>query len=103
MHELKAGNNVALYDGGELLITNIEIVALTTAVYNFEVEDFHTYYVSEQNVLVHNSSDCDVKPVKKVHGNSTNSQKPTENYTLKDQDGKEYHGVGSLENVLNNQ
>ena len=24
-------------------------------VYNFEVEDFHTYYVSEQKVLVHNT------------------------------------------------
>jgi hypothetical protein len=26
-------------------------------VYNFEVEDFHTYYVSELNVLVHNTCD----------------------------------------------
>ncbi len=29
-----------------------------------------------------------------VHGNSTKSAKPTEKYTLVDQNGKEYHGVG---------
>ncbi len=30
--------------------------------YNFEVEDYHTYYVSNAKVLVHNSGDCDVTP-----------------------------------------
>lgn len=29
-----------------------------------------------------------------VHGNSAKSPKPTEKYTLVDQNGKEYHGVG---------
>ena len=32
-------------------------------VYNFEVEDFHTYYVSEQKVLVHNTCAITAKNV----------------------------------------
>mgnify|MGYP004643826433 CR=1 FL=1 len=35
---------------------NSEIIKLKSpeTTYNFEVEDFHTYFVSESNVLVHN-------------------------------------------------
>lgn len=29
-------------------------------VYNFTVEDYHTYYVSQQNILVHNGNPCEV-------------------------------------------
>ena len=32
----------------------IELLDVPTKVYNFEVEDFHTYYVGENSVLVHN-------------------------------------------------
>ena len=31
-----------------------ELLDVSTKVYNFEVEDFHTYYVGENSVLVHN-------------------------------------------------
>ena len=31
-----------------------EILESPVTTYNFEVEDFHTYYVGEENVLVHN-------------------------------------------------
>lgn len=39
------------------IIEKIEVEQLATpeTTYNFEVEDFHTYYVSESNVLVHNT------------------------------------------------
>ena len=47
-------------------------------VYNFEVEDFHTYYVgSEDDVLVHNS--CNPE-----HGNSLTTTKPVQGYVLKE-------------------
>ncbi len=69
VHELKAGDNTALYNGEALAIAHIEIVAQHTTVYNFEVEDFHTYYVSEERVLVHNSGPCDLG--KKPHSNAT--------------------------------
>ena len=39
------------------IIEKIEVEQLATpeTTYNFEVEDFHTYYVSETNILVHNT------------------------------------------------
>jgi len=34
-----------------------EILETPATVYNFEVEDFHTYYVGENSILVHNTCD----------------------------------------------
>jgi pyocin large subunit-like protein len=60
--ELSAGDSVITYEGKKIAISAIEKTAKRTKVYNFEVEDFHTYYVSEQKVLVHNSlGPCDNK------------------------------------------
>ena len=55
--ELKAGDEVRLESGEEAFVESIEEIQLSepVKVYNFEVEDFHTYYVSEQKVLVHNT------------------------------------------------
>ena len=44
-------------------------------VYNFEVEDFHTYYVSEQKVLVHNTCAMTAK-------NSTSKQNSSDTKLL---------------------
>ena len=33
-----------------------EILETPIQVYNFEVEDFHTYYVTESSILVHNAN-----------------------------------------------
>ena len=54
--ELTAGTEVRLEDGSSGTVTEKEDIQLEepVAVYNFEVEDYHTYYVSEQKVLVHN-------------------------------------------------
>ena len=55
--ELKVGDKVRLEDGTTGIVEKAKHVALNNpvTVYNFEVEDFHTYYVSEQKVLVHNT------------------------------------------------
>ena len=55
--DLKAGDYVETADGEQLLVTNVEkeTLAEPVPVYNFEVEDWHTYYVSEEKVLVHNN------------------------------------------------
>ena len=49
---------VWLKDGSTQCVDDIEIVELPegeyVAVYNFEVADFHTYFVSDYDVLVHN-------------------------------------------------
>ena len=56
---LKAGDIVRSEDGSGIEIEDVEIFELPedeyVVVYNFEVADFHSYYVSEFNVLVHNT------------------------------------------------
>jgi len=63
--DLKVGDSVQLFDGSNLVIEQITVVPGRTTVYNFEVEDYHTYYVAGAKVLVHNSQRCDVVPGKK--------------------------------------
>ena len=60
--KLKKGDNVRLLSGGTIKITHIEFVSyrVPIKVFNFEVEDFHTYYISPFKILVHN--DCYVTP-----------------------------------------
>ena len=56
---LQPGDVVWLKDGSTQCVDDIEIVELPegeyVAVYNFEVADFHTYFVSDYDVLVHNN------------------------------------------------
>lgn len=53
---LKQGDILHLEDGRTIPIESIETTTYNyyVNVYNFEVEDFHTYYVSDISVLVHN-------------------------------------------------
>ena len=54
--ELKSGDVLKLYDGKEAEINSIYIKESKPVItYNFEVEDSHTYYVTQSDVLVHNS------------------------------------------------
>ena len=55
--ELRAGDEIRLYDGSTGVVKSVEIETLENPVnvYNFEVEDWHTYYVGEEGALVHNS------------------------------------------------
>ena len=57
---LKIGDEVETTDGKALEIEAITIEYLDTPIqiYNFEVADWHTYYVSEEEVLVHNNNSC---------------------------------------------
>ena len=54
--ELKSGDKCLLSTGKDVTIEKVEVEKLTEAetTYNFEVADFHTYYVTEKDVLVHN-------------------------------------------------
>ena len=56
--ELSNNDKVILYDDTELQVDSISIESTDNPVkiYNFEVENAHTYYVSEKGILVHN--DC---------------------------------------------
>ena len=53
---LKERDNLLLSDGSKAEIESLktEHVEIPETTYNFEVKDFHTYYVSHSKVLVHN-------------------------------------------------
>ena len=54
---LRAGDILVLVNGEYVVVEKVqhEILEAPIEVYNFQVEDFHTYYVSESAILVHNS------------------------------------------------
>ncbi|WP_177214499.1 polymorphic toxin-type HINT domain-containing protein [Anaeromicropila populeti] len=61
--DLQRGDRVRLECGKQALVEQVTVEKLINLVkvYNFEVEDLHTYYVGEQSVLVHNM--CSVESV----------------------------------------
>ena len=52
---LEVGDKLTLADGNTATVTNVAYEDTHATVYNFEVEDFHTYYVGTESVLVHNN------------------------------------------------
>ena len=68
--DLKVGQNVLIADGTCATIEEIQVQKLRTpeTTYNFEVEDFHTYYVSGDKVLVHNKCAVPIDAPKKITG-----------------------------------
>lgn len=59
--KLRAGDILVLSNGEYVVVEAIqhELLEAPIKVYNFEVEDFHTYFVGESGVLVHN--ECTAK------------------------------------------
>ena len=55
-NELQIGDKLLLANGIAITITAIQVekLSIPETTYNFEVADFHTYYVSDSKVLVHN-------------------------------------------------
>lgn len=55
--KLRAGDVLVLSNGEYVIVEKVqhEILESPIKVYNFEVEDFHTYFVGESSVLVHNT------------------------------------------------
>ncbi len=78
--DLRAGDILVLVNGEYVTLekTQHEILEAPITVYNFEVEDYHTYYVGTDGVLVHNS--C---------------AKQTGSYEIEFKSGKNYVGKGS--------
>ncbi|WP_418202204.1 polymorphic toxin-type HINT domain-containing protein [Anaerohalosphaera lusitana] len=52
--EFKAGDLLCDVAGRAVTLDKIEVVKTTTTVYNLEVADAHTYFVSDAQLLVHN-------------------------------------------------
>ena len=66
---LRAGDILVLVNGAYVVVEKVqhELLENPVKVYNFQVEDYHTYYVSESGVLVHNS--CRPKSPAKIKDN----------------------------------
>ena len=80
--DLKHGDNVLLFDGTLCEVESVSCRKLSApeTTYNLEVADFHTYYVSDACVLVHNAGPC---------GRSGS-------YDIEFKSGKHYIGKGSV-------
>ena len=63
---LVANDKILLYNNDIAILYNIEIEELEReeTTYNFEVEDYHTYYVGDTKLLAHN--DCRSKAIRKA-------------------------------------
>ena len=62
--ELAIGDELLNSNCNVLLIENhsVELTDEPTTLYNFQVEDFHTYYVGSFRILVHNPGDAYKRP-----------------------------------------
>lgn len=62
--DLNPGDKVELSDGREATIETISDIDEISPVFNFAVEGFHTYYVGQAGVWVHNASSIgDIPPL----------------------------------------
>ena len=93
--DLGTGEKVLTATGEIKTITGVEVEELETpvTVYNFEVKDWHTYYVSELEVLVHNK--CEVAGTTKSAGG-----KASDGYQFKDGIDVDMRGKGSVDDAL---
>ena len=94
---LKEGDEVRTADGSVAAVEATESIKLSepVKVYNFEVEDFHTYYVSEQKVLVHNTCAMTAK-------NSTVESKGTNRNVDSDLSGTVWDNIRATQSYLPN-
>ena len=58
--DLKVGDLLVQSDGNTLKIDSIELEHKHVTVYNMTVDEFHTYFVSDLGIWVHNSGVCEV-------------------------------------------
>ena len=82
---LKEGDILSLEDGREVPVQSIETITYNhyVNVYNFEVKDFHIYYISDVSVLVHNKTPC--QQLKSI-----NTQKPLQIHHFASNKNKKY-------------
>ena len=103
---LEAGDKLTLADGNTATVTNVAYEDTHATVYNFEVEDFHTYYVGTESVLVHNNGGNCMKTASALaQGGSKGSIKTVNGYDAKvnvGQQNKHIPGTNEYKNALNN-
>ena len=81
--KLSMGDEIMNASGGSYPVECVELEERQEVVYNFQVEDYHTYYVGENSVLVHN--DCPEGETPTEDGSGSKSQEvfdTADNYNL---------------------
>ena len=63
--QLRAGDILVMLNGEYVVVEQVqhELLESPVAIYNFEVEGFHTYYVGDTEVLAHNKCGDSYKPL----------------------------------------
>ena len=74
---LAVGQPLQLASGHGAVVSALESLPGTHPVYNFEVEGFHTYYVGEQGVWVHNVPCGGTEPIPRPVEPGSVPKKPT--------------------------
>ena len=69
---LKAGDKIATAEGSEQEVNLVELQQLEKPerIYNLNVEDYYTYFVSSQGLLVHNTRECSAEMLEVAAGGS---------------------------------
>src|SRR5262249_51828338 len=66
---LQAGDNLLTASGAELPITSIETKHGSFTVYNLDVDNLHNYFVSREQILVHNCGNSRIRIRRYQSGN----------------------------------
>jgi hypothetical protein len=53
---LHTGDSLTLFNTKKQVLGRVEFIDSTATVYNFSVENFHSYYVTDLGILTHNAS-----------------------------------------------
>ena len=91
--QLRADDRLQLLNGKYVIIEQVqhELLETPVTVYNFEVEDFHTYYVGRDSILVHNV--CGGNTSSGVGGKGFNSYRQLKNEIGSPGAGNEWHHI----------
>ncbi len=106
---LLVGDKLVSVNGEDLIVEDyyMELTEEPVSVYNFQVEDFHTYFVGDCAVWVHNSNECITKvesgdielKTKKQKGNY-GEMKMDEHYENRNFERMGDGGVSSLDDKI---
>ncbi|AWV32376.1 polymorphic toxin-type HINT domain-containing protein [Paenibacillus odorifer] len=98
--ELQAGDKLQKADGSNLTIDKVELVKQNepVTVYNFAVADYHTYYVTDLGIWVHNTNtgDCIIKTGDKTPGGHSFSEHGAERANERG------FSTQTIDNIINN-
>lgn len=100
---LKVGDVLRTTEGEDIKIIKVdaEYLSIPVTVYNFEVEDYHTYYVGEAGIYVHNMCGVAKDSTKTYRSSESGSGSSYGNYTFKDGIDVDLRGKGNYQDALN--